>query len=195
MSSNLLTAEQFAETLFDLPEAGRWHELIAGEVEMLEPPDDLHGNIVLNLSKAIGEYLATRCDSPVGYACFDLGLVVSRNPDTVYRPAVSFFAGESSFAESDSQVTETVPTVVFEAASSPMRRRSITERVERYHRVGVDRVLVGDPEERAVHVCPRNASTRRLSESDELSIDDHLPGFTIPVQQVFADPSWWNAGN
>lgn len=186
-----ITAEQFAERLFDLPEAGRWHELVAGEVVMLDPPDEAHGNVVLNLSKAIGEYLGGQRERPVGYACFEIGLIVTRDPDTVRRPAISFFAGGPSFAESDELVTSSVPQLVIEAASTPSRRRSIMDRVEQHHAFGVQHVWVVDPVERVIHCCERARTARQLTESRTLAGEPLLPGFAMSVADVFAEPSWW----
>ncbi len=41
----LVTAEEFANTKYDLPEGGRWTELFAGRILTLQPPDEVHGNI------------------------------------------------------------------------------------------------------------------------------------------------------
>ena len=55
-----LTAEEFADQRWTLPEDGRWSELITGEVNHLAPPDMRHGTSVLNLSKRLAEYRQTR---------------------------------------------------------------------------------------------------------------------------------------
>lgn len=190
-SSTLLTAEEFAVQLFDLPEGGRWHELEAGRVLMHEPPDHAHGNIVLNLSKALGEYLHQRRDEPVGYACFEIGFIVSREPDTVRRPAISFFSAKSLFSESDALVTESVPSIVVEAASTNSRRNALTDRVNCYHEFGVDQVWVADPIDRVVHVCERSRTPRQLSEHRALHGEPYLPGFSMTVGEIFAEPEWW----
>lgn len=191
MPAATLTAEQFAEQLLDLPDGGRWVELHAGEIVTLEPPDEAHGNIVLNLSKALGAYLGERRDEPAGYVCFDLGIVVARAPDTVHRPAVSFFARRELFAESEKLVTGSVPQLVIEAATTGARRRALTERIGRYHSRGVECVWVADPVETAVHVCHRGSTPRQLSGKRTLEGAPLLPGFSLSVADVFAEPSWW----
>ena len=82
-----LSAEEFAEQKFDFGDGGRWVELVAGKVVSLEPPNAAHGTTVLNLSKALARYLL---EAPDGYACFELGLLVARDPDTVRCPALSY---------------------------------------------------------------------------------------------------------
>src|SRR5690242_16829515 len=108
-----LDAEQFAEQKYDLPEGGRWTELVSGKVVVLSPPDDAHGNIVRNLSKSLADYAH---QSQLGYACFELGLIVSRCPDTVRCPAACYFTSGERFAEADKAVTDACPAVVVEIA-------------------------------------------------------------------------------
>ena len=188
--SSPLTAEQFAEQKYDLPEGGRWTELVAGEVTHYEPPDQRHGTVVLNLSKALAAHFQKEETEP-GYAAFELGLLVSRNPDTVRAPAISCFRGESRFAEADEIFTEKLPAVVAEIASTNDRRRTIAARVQEYLSWGVALVWVIDPHQEQVHVFQpgQPQKTRRVGES--LVGYPALPGFSIPVLELFAEPKWW----
>jgi Uma2 family endonuclease len=74
-SDDLLTVEQFVAGRHELPDGGRWTELIAGRPILLSPPTVEHGNAVLNLGKALAEYSGKE---QAGYACFELGFVVAR---------------------------------------------------------------------------------------------------------------------
>jgi len=192
-SSRLLTAEQFDDRLPDLEDGGRWAELEAGEIVTLDPPDEMHGNIVLNISKMFAAYLAARKDNPAGYACFELGLIVARNPDTVRRPPVSFFSDKNLFAETERMTTERVPAVVIETATTNRRRRSIGMRIEQYASFGVEQVWVVDSAKRAIHVSSREAGSWTFSEEESLSAPSLLPELSLPVGEVFAAPSWWGA--
>src|SRR5258708_28523272 len=122
----LLTAEQFVAGRDELPDGGRWTELVAGKPVILSPPTVEHGTVVLNLGKALAEYSQREQG---GYACFELGLVVAHNPDTVYFPAACFFTAGPIFAESGKVLTETRPAVVIEVASTNDRRRGMEQRV------------------------------------------------------------------
>lgn len=206
MSSEIFTAEEFAECLPDLPDGGRWVELEAGVVSVLDQSDVAHGTIVLNLSKRLAEFLAGRRNEPVGYACYELGLIVARGPDTVRRPAVSFFASAGMFAETDNVVTESVPDLVIETATNSRVRRTIKGRIAEYHRHGVSTVWVADPVDRIVHIASRpwmgasrrihpvsrSAELRTVSAGDQLSGNPMLPGFSLPVAELFAEPEWWS---
>jgi Uma2 family endonuclease len=173
-SSPQLTAEAFAELVrddFDLQRA----ELVSGQVEMLEAPDLLHGAIVLNLTKAFAAYLHQAPDEQ-GYACFEIGLIVAREPDTIRRPAVSFFGGGERFAELDYAVTQTRPALVVEIGSTNDRRRSMRDRVASYLNWGVRTVWVADTLDKAVH-CIRAGQPPRIYSSAQ----------SIPGSPVFAE--------
>lgn len=184
----LLTAETFAERRPDLPDGGQWVELVAGRISVLGQPDDVHGVIVLNLSKEIGEFLQQGGD---GYACFDLGLVVARDPDTVRWSAMSFFTEGKRFAEADKLVTDTRPALVVEIASSNARRRDMRERVLEYLRWGVKRVWVIDPEDRNVHIFGNDLATIHLGRHETIVGHPVMTGFHVKIEDLFAEPKWW----
>lgn len=183
-----LTAESFVEQKFDLPEGGRWHELVAGEIVALQPPDDLHGTIVLNLSKTVAAHLDP--ESP-GYACFELGLIVGRNPDTVRCPPMSYFAEGLRFAAMDQEVTETRPALVAEIASTADRRREMPARVAGYLAWGVPQVWVIEPSARQVLIHAPDMPTQSLTANQDLAADPTIPGFRMPVADLFLLPDWW----
>lgn len=182
-----LTAEQFA-TWSDEADERRWVELVAGKIVRLEPPDATHGLVVLNLSKALSRYVHERGDEIDGYACFELGLIIARDPDTVRSPAISYFAGGPRFAELDKIVTETRPQLVVEVVSTADRRRNIASRVESYIRWGVRQVWVTDPVEREVHSFQQGSAGRKFRASQTLEGGPVLPGFRAAVQELFHDP-------
>ena len=104
----------------ELPFGGRWAELVEGIPIVFEPPDPVHGNVILNVSKTLADYIQR---TGIGYACFDLGLLLARDPDTLRYPAVSYFVDGPRFAESDKLFTEVTPAFVIEVASSVDRRQ------------------------------------------------------------------------
>ncbi|MFV0445195.1 MAG: Uma2 family endonuclease [Planctomycetaceae bacterium] len=192
-----MTLEEFLDSRFDLPDSGQWAELDAGEVVLLQPPDLEHGNAILNFSKAVAAWASTAAAEEAGamYACFDLGLILTQQPDTVRFPAVSFFAGGNRFAESDKLATDTVPRLVMELASSSDRRLQMPERVQRYFDWGVPTVWVIDPQGRHVLQRSMTGQQRDLIEGDRLTDTAALPGFDIEVSTLFIEPSWWTNGS
>jgi Uma2 family endonuclease len=186
-----MTAEEFAESLAELPDRGRWVELVGGQLHTLDPPDVAHGTTVLNLSKALASHLQPAEGSRAGYACFDLGLVVSRDPDTVHFPAISFFPEGRRFLHTDHRLTDVAPALVVEIAATSSRRHGLAGRVELYHSSGVEVVWVIDPVDRQVHVLRHGCGPQTLASEDSLDGEPVLCGFRMRVGELFAEPPWW----
>ncbi|MCH8830974.1 MAG: Uma2 family endonuclease, partial [Planctomycetes bacterium] len=127
-----------------------------------------------------------------GYACFEIGLIVARNPDTVRCPAISFFTDHDRFAESDNPVTDRIPQLVIEIASTHRRSSGIRTRIEEFHQAGIEWVWVVDPIEQTVRVCVKGRSAQTYSAGQALPGGTVLPGLQIPVKDIFREPVWWS---
>jgi Uma2 family endonuclease len=184
----MLTAAEFAARRYELPDGGRWTELIAGELRTLHPPDQKHGDVVLNLSKAVANALRPTSDT---YAGFELGIQTRQNPDTIRFPAMSVFTSGDHFALADAVYVTRIPALVVEVVSTNDRRTSIAERIYEYHSLGVDKVWVVDPHGQAVTILRRGAKPLTFSGNERVTDLALLPGFEIPVQELFAEPAWW----
>lgn len=186
----LMTAEDFARIKYDLPEGGRWTELFAGHVVTLQPPDEMHGNIVLNLSKAMAATYRSN-SQPSGVACFDVSILVRRNPDSLLSPAMSYFSQEMGFAAVDEIYCERVPRLVCEIASTNDRRKNIAERVLTYLDRGIQVVWVIDPIDKCCHIYEVDKRPYQLSDNETLEGSPVIEDFRLPLGQLFAEPSWW----
>lgn len=184
----MMTASEFAAHRHELPDGGRWTELVAGETKSLHPPDDKHGDVVLNLSKAIAGSLHP---SDAASVYFEIGVLTSRSPDTIRFPAMSVFTTGDRFAGIDAVYSSEVPALVVEVASTNDRRRSVAERVYEYHRAGVASVWVADPQSGTVTVLRRNAPPVTFREEERLSDFALLPRFEVQTKDLFAIPDWW----
>lgn len=184
----LITAEQFIESRFDLPEAGQWAELEAGKVTILQPPDLDHGNTILNLSKVLADFIQ---NTELGYACFDLGMMMETSPDTVRFPAACYFLTGNRFEETDKSYTTKIPELIIELASTADRRAIISKRMEDFLGWGVGSVWAIDPQLQEIAVVSRNAPAITLGQNDILEQQSLLPSFQCPVEKLFAEPSWW----
>jgi Uma2 family endonuclease len=171
-----------------LPDGGRWTELVAGKIVTLSPPTIEHGTTVLNLSKALAEFSQRE---KTGYACFELGLVVARNPDTVRFPAVSFFAEGPMFAEADKFLTEVRPSLVVDVASTNDRRRGMDLRVSAWLDWGVRYVWVLDPHGKEAYAFEKSRQSQQLADHQTLFGSGPLSAFKINVGELFKEPAWY----
>jgi Uma2 family endonuclease len=187
----LLTVEEFVERREELPDGGRWSELRAGKLIALAPPTIEHGTAVLNLTKALSEFSHHESRrEQCGYACFELGLIVARSPDTLLFPAISYFAEGDRFAEADKAVTGTRPAVVVEVASTNDRRRGLDQRVAGWLEWGAKLVWVVDPQAKQVHAVETGHAGQRFGESQTLPGSGPLAGFELSVGELFKEPRW-----
>lgn len=187
-SKSILTAEEFSRQRDELPDGGRWTELIAGHPVTLSPPDTEHGTVVLNLGKALADHVGS---GHAGYACFELGLLLQRQPDTALFPAISYFTRGERFAEADKVFSEARPQLIVEVASSNDRRRGMADRVELWRRWSVDCIWVVDPQARQVHIFDGTRGPRVLSHHETLPGGSPLADFELKVEAIFAEPTWW----
>ena len=180
----LLTVDQFEERL---AEGDRWIELIEGHLIRLNPPDEIHGDIVRNLSRPLAKIVKSLPDLCV---CFELPIVISREPATVRCPAISCFQSANQFEETEKLLTDTRPGLVIEVASTSDRREGMSDRVSSYLDAGVIGVWVIDPVTRHVHQFVAGRGGTRLRENDVLNGSPLLPGLQLPVADLFRQPKW-----
>ncbi|MEM9701343.1 MAG: Uma2 family endonuclease [Planctomycetota bacterium] len=187
-----MDAAAFVEARPDLPDGGRWTELIAGEPVSFAPPEPLHGTFVLNLSKAFAFAVeqGARAGRFGAGAAFETGLQTVADPDTVRFPAASLFAREV-FDQLDRTIARVTPAAVVEVPGTPDRRRTMSRRIEEYHGLGVAEVWIADLAERSVTVAPADAAPQTLTGDARLTADA-LPGFAPTVEELFRLPEWWD---
>ncbi len=186
-----MTVEQFLEQRGEMPEGGQWAELIAGVPVFLEPPDVDHGTVVLNLSKALASYFHSQ---PSGYAAFDLGLHLAAQPDTVLFPAACLFLTGPRFAETDRDVTTSVPEIIVDIHSTPDRRAVASERVWKFLAHGASSVWSIDSKTKQVGIHSIAAGHRQSRELSPTGLIERLrecPGFQMAVAELFAVPEWF----
>ena len=150
------TIQQFEQHRHELPDGGRWSELSAGLVLNLSPPTAEQGTVVMNLGKALAAYTQRERK---GYACFELGFLLNREPATLRFPPLCFFASGQMFYETDKMWTERRPDLVVEIPSTSDRRR------------GLDRPLAPD-----LTTTPRREDPSPLAAGTELIIGPRSGG-------------------
>ena len=178
--AKLLTAAD----LLRLDGEGVRGELIRGVLCETMPSGQEHGEIVMNLGVALGNFIKPRgLGRLVGS---DSGVWLERDPDTVREPDVAYFSAERT--PPGARVTgysEVVPDLVVEVVSPSDSRREIHDKARMWLSHGVRLVWVVHPETRSVAVHQQDRDTVTLGEDDALDGLDVLPGFSCPVPAVF----------
>lgn len=84
------------------------------------------------------------------------------------------------------KVPEVVPNLAVEVLSEGNTRREMDRKLKEYFLAGVDLVWYVDPDERTVRVFTSPDDVATLTEKDTLTGGAVLPGFAVPVADLFA---------
>ncbi|HEU4754238.1 MAG TPA: Uma2 family endonuclease, partial [Armatimonadota bacterium] len=107
-------------------------------------------------------------------------------PRDVRRPDVSFIARGRLPGEQLPKGHATVaPDLAVEVISPNDLFYEVEAKIGEYLEAGVRVVWIVNPQERSLHVYQGDGSTARLQETDTVSGEDVLPGFTCEVGSLF----------
>ena len=178
--TKLLTADD----LWNLPENGRWRELIKGEIHPTSPTNYGHGRIAVLISSILLHHV---CQHALGDVLTETGFITSTDPDTVIAPDVAFVSSARIPApEHRGRFFHGVPDLAVEVLSPSESSQDVDEKVQEYLRDGTHVMWIVNPKARSVTVFRPGASVAHLCGTDTLHGDDILPGFTAPVADFFA---------
>lgn len=175
-----VTAEEFAQ-MPDPPD-GSLQELVRGEIETMPPPGGLHGACCSRIDRRLG----TQVDSQdLGTLCTnDTGFVSERNPDTVRAPDISFWS-RARLPEIPVGYIEIPPDLAIEVISPNDHYSRILKKVRHHLNHGVRLVWVVDPIDRSVTVYHSLHQATILEETDIITGEEVIPGFSCKVGDFF----------
>jgi len=187
----LYTAEDLWE-LSQRPEnAGKRFRLIEGVLYEVSPTGWLHGKVTWLLTIHVGNFVLAHSLGHMTGA--ETGYVLYRNPDgkdTVLAPDLAFIRQEQGLETVTEQYVPFAPDLAVEVMSPSNTDVEITSKVDAYLRYGTRMVWVVFPKEQRLLVYrptgeANEANLRFLSIDDMLDGEDVLPGFTLPLRQLF----------
>ena len=184
-AKTLITAEEFL-TFCERPENDdRKFELVRGEVIELSLPTKMHGIVVSNIDRRLGNYAE---QIGPGYSVTgDSGVVLDREPDTVRGPDVAYFIDVETIEEVEDGWAESPPVLAVEVRSPNDKEKEVNQKVQEYLTAGVRVVWVVNYEERFLTVYRPNQNLLVLEEEAEISLNE-LPGFSGRVADFFRLP-------
>jgi Uma2 family endonuclease len=175
----LLTAEEFAA----LPHEGLRLELIKGELIAMPPTHGNHGVPAMRLSGLLTHYILTNHLGQV-YAA-ETGFLIAENPDTVRAPDFAFIQSSRVTPETVAPTwVPVIPDLVVEVVSTGDRETEVASKTRMWLDAGVRLAWVVYPARREI-VIHRTDSATTLAETDTLTGEDVVPGFELPVADVF----------
>lgn len=175
----LLTLEEYER----LPDDGYRDELVRGRLVREPLPGGIHDWVAGNLFRSLDRYAEQHS---LGHVAFDTGFLLSRDPPTVRGPDVAFLSWERIPSEGPPKgFWETAPDLAVEVLSPSNTAAKINDKVLEYLAAGTRLVWVVDPETRCVTVYRSQKDVHVLTIDDALGGDEVLPGFRLPLSQVF----------
>ena len=116
----------------------------------------------------------------------DGGVLIQRNPDTVREPDIFFVSAEKLPLDAKVQgYLEVVPELVVEIVSPSDRQEAVNDKTLMWLGLGVLMVVEVYPAERAVMVHRPGVPAVTLTGEDALDGGDVLPGFRLPLREIF----------
>lgn len=178
LATKLVTAEELL--VMPLPE-GMLTELIDGEIKTMSPAGSDHSRIGMLVGISLGTYIKNRGVGVVYGA--DGGFILRRNPDTVRVPDVGFVRQER-FVQTANYFPGP-PDLAVEVISPNDTYTEVNAKVLDYLRSGVRLVIVIDPAKQSADIHRSLTETQRVDIDGALDGGDVVPGWTLPLRELF----------
>lgn len=174
-----------AEDLLRLPDDGFRYELVRGELRKMPPAGYQHGKIAVRLTTPLDQHASAH---RLGVVCAaETGFRLGSSPDTVRAPDVAFIRRERVEAVGDVKgYWPGAPDLVAEVVSPGDRYTEVQDKVLDWLSAGTRMVLVVEPATRVITVYRSLTDITVLGEADVLNGGDVVPGWRLPVREVFA---------
>ena len=171
-----------AHQLLDKPDLGRC-ELIRGELVMMSPAGFEHGVIAGRIHGYLFNFVGRKRLGMVVAA--ETGFQIGHDPDTVRAPDVGFIRADRVPRERTRGYLMGPPDLAVEVISPSDRAGELLTKVQEWLAAGCRVVWVADPSSRTISVYHGSREMALLTIADDLTDDELLPGFRLPVADVF----------
>ncbi|MGH9880892.1 MAG: Uma2 family endonuclease, partial [Pyrinomonadaceae bacterium] len=115
----------------------------------------------------------------------ETGFKLESDPDTVLAPDIAFVSREH-LGTISKKYREGAPDLAVEVISPSESRQKIEKKVGQWLQLGARAVWIVNPQTGTVGIHRDNGEVKLLSGSDELTGADVVPGFQIPLTEIFS---------
>jgi Uma2 family endonuclease len=178
--TDLITGEELAQ-MGDIGPC----ELVRGRIVSMSPTGDEHGGVEILIGSALLAFVKTHNLGRVRVG--EVGVYVERDPDIVRGADAIFISHERYAQKQSSSYLDVAPELVVEILSPNDAWSKVMQKLREYFAIGVRLIWVADPATRTVFAYRSITDVREFTAQDELPGDDVLPGFVVPVAQLFED--------
>ena len=175
-TTQLMTAEE----LIRLDGPSRY-QLVKGELLTMPLAGAQHGAVTMKLSILLGNHVIANNLGTVFAA--ETGFKLENDPDTVLGPDISFVARDRS-GDISAGYYPGPPDLAVEVVSPSDRRSKVERKAGLWLSLGAKSIWLVHPQRRSVEVWHAGGARRMFSGSEEL-VDVTVPGFRVPVSEIF----------
>lgn len=174
-----------ADELLRMPRGRVRRELVRGMVRETTPAGYGHGRIAMRMGSRLDTYVDAH---DLGVVCAaETGFKLEGDPDTVRAPDVAFIRRERVAAVGEREgFWPGAPDLAVEVVSPGDSSGEVEEKVADWLSAGCRMVVVVNPRKRAVTVHRSRTDFAVLTEDDVLDGGDVVPGWRLPVREIFA---------
>lgn len=177
----IMTLDEFEAFIAQPDNAERLFELIHGEIVEKMPTEE-HGELALLIGSKVRDFAVKHRLGRVGV---EVRHRLPNDTENSRLPDVSFIAGKRKSVKQGS--VPQMPDLAIEIKSPDDSLKELRARAEYYLANGTKLVWIFDPRKRIViRLSPDDEQI--LVEGDVLDGEDILPGFALPLSEVFDDP-------
>jgi Uma2 family endonuclease len=173
-----------ADQLLEMPDDGMRRELVRGEVRVMSPAGGRHGRLGARILSRLDTFVEANGLGVVFNS--DTGFRLSADPDTVRMPDASFVSRNriEEIGDVDGFLPG-APDLAVEVVSPSDSFNDVDEKVSEYLAAGCRMVIVVNPRRRAATIYRSSSHIQRLTENDSLDGGDVVPGWTLPLRELF----------
>lgn len=159
-------------------------ELLRGELIMMSPSGGEHSYIGMTIGVYLTVFVKKRGLGRVFGS--DGGFQIGHDPDTVRAPDAAFVCAERAGAWPGTGFIQGPPDLAVEVISPTDRPHEVLAKVQDWLDAGCRLLWLVDPKTRTVSVHRAGCKTEVLGTADQLRGEDVVPGFILPVAEIFA---------
>jgi Uma2 family endonuclease len=179
----MVTAAQITATDLEAMPDGERFELINGALREMSPPGGRHGKVLARLTRSLSSFVE---DQRLGEVYVDAGFVIARGPDTVFAPDLAFVRADRVLSEDEQAgFLHQFPDLAIEIVSPGDPAGQVLEKVMTYLNAGVPVVWTIDPKRQRIMLWDTSHLVREFRPGQSLDGGDLLPGFSLPLADIF----------
>jgi len=171
-----------ADDLLAMPDDGKLHELVAGELTEAPPPILEHGEIQANVGRILGNFVIPR---RLGRVFTKAGFLITTDPDTVRAPDVAFISAWRIPEGGLPAYFPGAPDIAIEVVSPSSSEPEAVVRALTWLEAGSAAVWTLYPDSRSVKVYRPSRNVVTLGDDDVLDAAPVLVGFSVKVSDLF----------